>query len=137
MGEVRVQVTITNAADEVMARRGKLPLKDVRSYVADAMVDTGAVQTILPAEVVELLGLATPGHRAVRYADERSEVVPVTEAIVVEINRRRTSDEGLVLGNEVLIGQTILEKLDLHVDCANRRVIPNPEHPDQAIVKVK
>ena len=137
MGEVRVKVKITNAADEVMARRGQMKPEDVRSYEADAMVDTGAVQTVLPPDVVKILGLATPEQRSVRYADERAGVVPVTEAIVVEMNNRRTSDEGLVLGGEVLIGQTILEKLDLHVDCANQRVIPNPANPDQAIVKVK
>lgn len=63
--------------------------------------------------------------------------MPVTEAIVVQINNRATNDEALVLGDEVLIGQTILEKLDLHVDCANQIVIPNPAHPHQAITKVK
>jgi hypothetical protein len=41
------------------------------------------------------------------------------------------------LGDEVIIGQTILEVLDLHVDCNQQRVIPNPAHPDQPIVKVK
>ncbi len=137
MGEVRVKVKLTNAADQAMARRGKIKFEEVHSYEADAMVDTGAVQTVLPADVVKILGLDTPEQRGVRYADERSEVVPVTEAIIVEINNRRTNDEGLVLGSEVLIGQTVLEKLDLHVDCANQRVIPNPAHPDQAITKVK
>lgn len=84
-----------------------------------------------------MLGLSTLTQRGVEYADGRNEVVGVTEAIVITINRRSTSDEALVLGNEVLIGQTVLEKLDLHVDCANQRVIPNPAHPDQTINKVK
>lgn len=137
MGEVRVKVTLTNAADEAMARRGMIGADEVRTYNADAMVDTGAVQTIIPAEVVSRLGLETPRQRGVEYADGRKEIVPVTEALVVEIRHRETSDEALVLGDEVLIGQTILEKLDLHVDCANQQVIPNPAHPDQAITKVK
>ena len=59
------------------------------------------------------------------------------EAIVIEIGNRATSDDAVVLGDEVLIGQTILEKLDLHIDCANQAVIPNPAHPDHAITKVK
>jgi hypothetical protein len=63
--------------------------------------------------------------------------VPVTEAIVIEIRNRATNDEALVLGDEVLIGQTVLEKLGLNVDCANWQVIPNPAHPDQAVTKVK
>ena len=48
-----------------------------------------------------------------------------------------TPSKRLVLGDEVLIGQTVLEKLDLHADCANRRLIPNPAHPDQPVSKVK
>lgn len=137
MGEVRVKVKITNAADEALARRGKLNLDEVRFYEADAMIDTGAVQTVIPADVAKNLGLETPRQRGVEYADGRKEIVPVSEAIVVDILRRSTSDEALVLGDEVLIGQTILEKLDLHIDSANQKVIPNPAHPDQAVTKVK
>ncbi|CAN5372901.1 hypothetical protein BH20ACI1_BH20ACI1_23480 [soil metagenome] len=137
MGEVRVKVKLTNAADQSLARRGKIKSEEVRSYETDAMVDTGSVSTVLPADIVRELGLDTPEQRGVQYADERVEVVPVTEAIIVEIQRRRTNDEAVVLGSEVLIGQTVLEKLDLHVDCANQKVIPNPAHPNQAITKVK
>jgi hypothetical protein len=43
----------------------------------------------------------------------------------------------LVLGSEVLIGQTVLETLDLLVDCTNLRVVPNPDHPDQPVVRIK
>lgn len=46
-------------------------------------------------------------------------------------------EECLVLGDEVLIGQTVLEKTDLLVDCANARLVPNPEHPDQPISKIR
>ena len=137
MGEVRVTVKLTNAADLALSRRGKLEKNDVRSYEADAMVDTGAVQTVIPYDVANILGLQTPEKRGVEYADGRNEIVPVTEAILVEVSNRRTNDEALVLGDEILIGQTVLEKLDLHVDNANQEVIPNPAHPHQAVTKVK
>ena len=137
MGEVRVTVKLTNATDLALFRRGKLDKTEVRTYEADAMVDTGAVQTVIPYDIVNALGLDTPEKRGVEYADGRNEIVPVTEAILIEVSNRRTNDEALVLGDEVLIGQTILEKLDLHVDCANQKVVPNPAHPHQAITKVK
>jgi hypothetical protein len=42
------------------------------------------------------------------------------------------------VGDEVLIGQVILEKLDLLVDCKkNRRLIPNPAHPDYPVAMIK
>ena len=43
----------------------------------------------------------------------------------------------MVLGNQVMIGQTAIEKLDLCVDCVNRRLISNPAHPDQPVSNVK
>ena len=71
------------------------------------------------------------------YADGRTEAVSVTEPLVVEIDGRNTLEEALILGDEVLIGQTVLEKLDLFVDSRGRRLVPNPAHPDQSITKVK
>ena len=53
------------------------------------------------------------------------------------IMARHTNEEALVLGDEVIIGQTILEKMDLLVDCRERRLLPNPAHPDQPVLKVK
>jgi predicted aspartyl protease len=85
------------------------------------LVDTGAVRTILPPHVVARLGLGSRGQRMAEYADGRKEAVVVTGPVIVEL-------EGLVLGDEVLIGQTVLE---------NRRVVPNPAHPDQPVTKVK
>jgi hypothetical protein len=87
--------------------------------------------------VVQSLGLAIRGQRVAEYADGRQEAVGVTEPLVIEIEGRDTLEESLVLGDEVLIGQTVLEKLDLFVDCIGQRVVPNPAHPDQPVSKVK
>jgi len=137
MGEVRVRVKLTNAVDEALARRGQLAVHQVRVYEAHALVDTGAVRSVLPIHVVERLGLAIRGQRVAEYADGRREAVSVTEPLVIEIEGRDTLEEALVLGDEVIIGQTVLEKLDLFVDSINQRVVPNPAHPDQPVSKVK
>lgn len=137
MGEVRVRVNLTNAGDEVMVRRGHLTADEIRSYEADALVDTGAVRSVLPIHVVQRLGLATVGRTRATYTNDLTEDVDITEVVGIEISGRRTTEETLVLGSEVLIGQTVLESLDLQVDCVSRRVIPNPAHPDQPVIKVK
>ncbi len=137
MGEVRVKVKLTNFIDDAMLRRGQLSADKVRTYEADALVDTGAVSSVLPSYVVQMLGLAIRGQRVAEYADGRHDVVDLTDSLLFNINGRDTADEAFVLGDEVLIGQTVLEKLDLLVDCANRRVIPNPAHPDQPVLKIK
>lgn len=136
MGEVRVKVRLTNAFDESRLRRGMIEPEHVRTCEADALVDTGAVRTVLPQDVVTRLGLGLRRQRVVEYADGRKERVSVTEPFVVELAGRDTLEDALVLGGEVLIGQTVLEKLDLFVDCHGRRVVPNPAHPDEAISRV-
>jgi clan AA aspartic protease len=137
MGEVRVKAKLTNAVDEGLLRRGMLEPAQVRTCETDALVDTGAVRTVLPPQVVTRLGLGIRGQRVAEYADGRKEVVSVTEPLVVELEGRDTLEDALVLGTEVLIGQTVLEKLDLFVDCQGRRLVPNPAHPDEEVTKVK
>ena len=137
MGEIRVKVKITNAVDESLVRRGQLALDKVRTYEADAMIDTGAVRTVIPAHVMQQLGVRERASRVVEYADGSRESVAITGPLIIDIIGRDTMEEALVLGDEVLIGQTVLEKLDLHADCANHRLVPNPAHPDQPVSKVK
>jgi predicted aspartyl protease len=137
MGEVRVKVKLFNAGDEILVRRGLLKSDQIRTYETEALVDTGAVRSVIPAHVREHLGLALVGERVAEFADGRNDVVGFTEPIRFELLQRDTFDDALVVGNEVLIGQTVLEKTDLLVDCARNRVIPNPAHPDQPVNKIK
>jgi predicted aspartyl protease len=135
-GEVRVRAKLTNAVHEVLLRRGMLEPEQVRTCETDALVDPGAVRTVLPPQVAARLGLGVRGQQVAEYADGRKEVVGVTEPLVVELEGRDTLEDALVLGDEVMIGQTVLEKLDLFVDCRGRRLVPNPAHPDEAVTRV-
>ena len=137
MGEVKVKAKLTNAIDEGLVRRGLLKPEKVRTYEAEALVDTGAVRCTLPPFVADSLGLARVTRYMAQYADGRLEEVDLTEGFMLEILGRLTTEEALILGDEILIGQTALEKLDLWVDCQSQRLIPNPAHPDQPVSKVK
>ena len=137
MGEIRVKVKLMNLQDETRFRHGELKKEDIRIYEADAMVDTGAVRSVIPVHVLQKLGVGTRGTRVAEYADGRKDTVAISEGILFDVLGRDTIEEALVLGDEVLIGQTVLEKLDLQADCTNRRLVPNPAHPDQPVSKVK
>ena len=137
MGEVKVEVKVTNAFDDSQARCGLIDQESVRSDQVIALVDTGAINCVLPPFVADRLGLERVFRQVAEYADGRREEVDVTEPVLLEIEGRKVYEECLVLGDEILIGQTALEKTDLHVDCRERRVLPNPEHPHQPVVKVK
>ncbi|MBI2928828.1 MAG: clan AA aspartic protease [Verrucomicrobia bacterium] len=137
MGEVRVQVRLSNVADLASATAGQLDPKEVRTVEADALVDTGAVRSCVPRPLLDRLGILPYETMLVEYANGQKEAVGLAEGVRFEILHRRSSDDALVVGDEVLIGQTLLEKMDLLLDCANQRVIPNPAHPDVAVNKLK
>jgi clan AA aspartic protease len=137
MGEVKVKVKLTNPFDKAMVREGVKKSEEIRTLEAVALVDEGAVQCVLPQHIVDALGLKGVHRQTVQYADGRSDIVDVVEPVLMEIIGRKTYEECLVLGDEVLIGQTALEKTDLHVDCRNRSILPNPAHPNQPIIKVR
>ncbi len=137
MGEVIVKVRLTNYADELMVRQGQLAKAQIRSLEAEAIVDAGAVQLVIPRAIVQQLGLGRFSTQIAQYADGRQEEVDVADGVSVELLGRRTLEEALVLGDEILIGQTVLEKTDLQVDCRGQRLIPNPAHPNQPVMKIR
>lgn len=136
MGDVHVPVRIVNAVDDAMHRRGLLPREKVRAVEVLALVDTGAVRSVVPASLLEELGVEVRDRRGVRYADGRSSNVGVAEPMLFQLLGRETFEDALVTGDEVLIGQTILEKEDLWVDCGQQRLVPNPDHPDRVINRI-
>jgi predicted aspartyl protease len=119
-----------------MAWLGHLPAEQVYTFTTQARIDTGATRSILPPFVAEPLGLIRLSRTEAHYANGFLEEGDVTEPFLVEILDRLTSDDAMVLGEDVLLGVTILEKLDLLVDGARQRVIPNPAHPDQPVLRV-
>ena len=137
MGEVRIKVRLTNVTDAHADAAGELPEEQVRRIDADALVDTEAVRSCVPAPLLEQLGLRPYKLQVVEYVGGRKDSVGVADGIRFEILQRTSSDDALVVGDEVLIGQTLLEKMDLLVDCAHQRLVTNPAHPDVGVNKLK
>ncbi|MBD1931166.1 clan AA aspartic protease [Trichocoleus sp. FACHB-69] len=131
-----VQVRLTNAIDEELVNRGLLNPNLLRVYETQALVDTGATRTVLPMDIVQHLGLRIMSQQVAKYADGREEAVGLTGPVIIEIEGRQTIEATMVTGNQVLIGQTVLETLDLLVDCKNQRLVPNPAHPDYPVLRV-
>jgi hypothetical protein len=137
MGEVKVQVKLTNAMDLAMQRRGLVPASEVRSETAEAVVDTGAVRSCMPVDLMQKLGLRAARRINAQMANGETLSVEMTEGVDMEILDRLVTEAFLVLGTEVLIGQTALEATDLLVDCNRRKVIPNPDHPNSAVIRIR
>ena len=136
-GEARVEVKLTNLFDFEKVEEGRLKPSGVRTVTVQGTVDTGAVRCVLPPAVVRRLGLKARRQQVVEYADGRKEEVPVVSGVIFEILGRDAEEDAFVLGDEVLLGQTVLERMDLLVDCRRGTVVPNPAHPDQPVNKLK
>ena len=137
MGEVRAMVKINNAMDVAMFRRGLTTRDQIRSITVEAVVDTGAVRSCIPVDLKEKLGLETLRHINAQMANGQTESVELTDAAYIDIMDRVATESFLVLGSEVLIGQTALESTDLLVDCNRQCVITNPDHPNSAVIRIR
>ena len=123
-GEVHVRVRLSNAVDVTLVHEGKLQADRVRSCEVDALVDTGATRSIIPQDVFQQLGLSILRQAVGQLADGNEAPTGFSSAIVFELEDRMTIEGAYVLGDAVLIGQTILESTDLLVDCTNHKLIP-------------
>jgi clan AA aspartic protease len=137
VGEIRAKFRLTNAIDAGLHDRGLLPAKKVRSCKVDALVDTGAVLPVIPRRIVKKLGIGIKRQRRIELADGRRKTVDITEPIEFTWDDRSTAEEAFVVGDDVLIGQTVLEKLDLLADCTNQQLVPNPKHPEGPVLSLK
>ena len=137
MGEINAEIVLENPGDRVLAEHGYAQDDDVRRSTIEAIVDTGAAMLVLPQNVVERLGLEQRRTVVVTYADERKEERPLAGPVTVRIGNRSMSTD-CVVGpplSEPLIGQIVLEALDLIADCANRTL--TPRFPDYPLLKLK
>ena len=50
MGQVHVRVTLTNYREAILAHLGQLPADQVHHYETEALVDTGAMQCVIPPQ---------------------------------------------------------------------------------------
>lgn len=133
MGAVRVNIRLTNAIDAKLANRGLLNPKLVRVYETQALVDTGASHLVIPRDVVQVLGLKIKGQQIGKYADGRQEKLGLTEPINIELMSLQTVETAFVAGDEVLIGQTVLETLALLVDCQNECLITTSGNSERSL----
>lgn len=114
-----------------------LASENIRSCDLEAMVDTGAVRPAVPRHIAQQLGIGVARQGIVELADGRREPVDITEPIEFSWGDRVTAEEAFVVGDDILIGQTVLKKLDLLADCANRRLVPNPKHQEGPVLSLK
>ena len=98
-----------------------------RTEWIDALVDTGAVHSVMPAAMLRRIGIQPDYERVFTYADGRKSKLSVGQArISVE---RKAGFSPVVFGEDerYLLGATTFQVLDLIADTSNHKLIPAPE----------
>ncbi|MCY3965613.1 MAG: clan AA aspartic protease [Acidobacteria bacterium] len=111
MGLTHVQVTVRNPADLG------------RSWEGTFLVDTGAIDSLVPRDRLEQIGLRPRDQRTYELADGREAVMDIAVAELefmgdVIGTTIVVGDEG----TEPLLGVTALESLGIEVDPTNQRL---------------
>jgi len=139
MGQVIARITLTNADDRAVHERGFIQEADVRSHEMEVLVDTGAVLLALPQDVVEHLGLKERSRMTFVLADENRLSLPVAGPVFVEVLGREMVTNCVVLSpaSQALLGQVVLESLDLICDCYQQKLTVRPESPLRPMLNLK
>ena len=138
MGEIVVEIELENPVERQLSEAGSLAEEAVRRETVRAVADTGAVMLALPEGVVRRLGIPTRRTIATIYADGRRGILSVAGPLTIRIGDREMSVDCVIVpeGAEALIGQLVMEGLDLIADCLNQTLGPRPESPDRPLLRV-
>ncbi len=87
---------------------------------------------VIPKAIADQLGVPEVRRATVRYADQRVAEKPVVGPIRLTVCNRTALFEAVVEEqlNEPLIGQIVLESLDLVVNPRELTLMPNPRSPE-------
>ena len=138
MGEIHVDIELENLRDRNLFEGGLLQESDVRRAGVRAVADTGAVMLALPEDVVDQLGVPVVDSAAFTYADGRRGELPIAGPVTIRIGNRSTVARCVVVppGADALVGQLVMEELDLMPDPLNQTLGPRPESPDRPLLRL-
>jgi clan AA aspartic protease len=137
MGKIVVNVKVKNFGDEELVRRGVLKAEEVREVEGEALVDTGATMLNLPEDVVKTLGLPQIRTVPLVYADNERKMRPVVANSNIFLVGRNSIFNAVVQpeGAAILIGQIVLEELDLVPNPKRGILEPNLRSPDAPLME--
>ena len=132
MGKVVTKALLSNNQDLTRLADGRIAVEQVRQQEQELIVDAGGRVVGLPLSIIEQLGLPATRKVTVTLSDGSRQERQLYGELRVQVGDRDDvfSCVAKPEGAPLLLGQIVLEALDLVVDCGQQRLIPNPEAPD-------
>ena len=106
--------------------------RDGPEIECEALVDSGALQTALPADLIEALDLMDMGRARVRTADGVIHYLRLMGIAEVAVQGRLWYGRVIELprGAQPLLGAMTMEEMDWHISPRERKLVPRPSSPD-------
>jgi len=100
------------------------------------MVDCGAAELGLPAELVEQLKLEPLDTVRAYTGDGGQHEYRVCGIVELEVQGRRCHVRAIELprGAEPLLGAVPLEEMDWHISPQEKKLLPNPKSPEKPLL---
>lgn len=111
-------------------RLSNMSRPELEEVSTTALVDTGALDLVVPEHIAIQLALTDLGPREVRMADGSRRTVRYAGPIKIEMQGRDCVTAAAVMGNQVLLGAIPMEAMDLAINPRLQQVMPNPENPN-------
>jgi len=139
MGFVYADIELINADDMGLVRKNYLDPDDVKKISLNILVDTGAYNLCINEDIQSQLQLPFVERRSVYTADNRLLTMDAVGPVFLKFKNRTTSCLAMVLpgDSEPLLGAIPLEDMDVLIHPLRQELIVNPDHPYQAVMKVK
>lgn len=137
MGDVAVEITVSNDRDRILASRGWLRAGAVRWVRLAAVVRPRVARLVLPMRVAEELRLEAAGEALVRHSGLPDEIRPMAAGVRLRLLDR----EGVFTAvldpdrEDAVIGMIVLGELDLIVDPATQSL--HPRDPDGIFAEIE
>ena len=114
-------------ADLRVSNFGHPELEDI---TVNALVDTGALDLVIPEHLAIQLRLSDLKPREVHLADGSRKLVRYVGPIKVEMMGRDCVTAAVVMGDQVLLGAIPMQAMDMIVHPRTEQLVPNPVSPN-------
>lgn len=131
MGVFKVEVKLRNWQNKFLPDE-----KKGDSINCNALVDSGAAELALPAEMIGSLKLEELDTVRVYTADGGEHEYRVFGIVELEVAGRTCHVRAIELprGAEPLLGAVPLEEMDWHISPKEKKLVPNPRSPEKALL---
>jgi len=137
MSTVKTKITLKNAADVELAKRGHIADTQVHTLAVEALADTGAWTLVIDENTCQKLGLRLNGPEPGVLADGSTVICQITDGVEVHWKDRKTICPALVVpgADEILFGALPMEGMDLIVHPRKEEVVG--AHGETALYRLK